>query len=131
MPCSVELASTELSSAFGEVGCGSPQLVTADKLLRTVCNSAGHNVQALTLADGRDISCIWIEAQAPVKTAVNIYLENDPSNIIYDSQRDGQPVFNLPLTTPIKDSGVYRIELNTAESDPGAWVTVGFAEHPE
>lgn len=123
--CSAELITNEQLPQAENVTCGSS---TGNLLFRTVCNMPGFDSQAISLPDGRDADCFGIESQTPGPVIFTIYPESDPSNIIFDSTRDG--LHNIGAVH-LGDSGVYRIDLDETASVPGAKVTVRFIDHPE
>lgn len=123
--CSAELVNSELLPQAENVTCGS---TTGNLLFRTVCNMPGFDSQAVSLPDGRDADCFGIESQTSGVVVFTIYPESDPSNLIFDSTRDG--LHNIGAVH-LGDTGVYRIDLDEAASDPNAKVTVRFVDHAE
>lgn len=123
--CSAELVNSEMLPQAENVACGSS---SGNLLFRTVCNMAGFDSQAISLPDGRDADCFGIESQTAGVVVFTVYPESDPSNLIFDSTRDG--LHNIGAVH-LGDTGVYRIDLDEAASDPGARVTVKFIDHPE
>lgn len=123
--CSAELVNSELLPQAENVTCGSSE---GNLLFRTVCNMPGFDSQAVSLPDGRDADCFGIESQTSGVVVFTIYPESDPSNLIFDSTRDG--LHNIGAVH-LGDTGVYRIDLDEAASDPNAKVTVRFVDHAE
>jgi len=124
--CSAELVNREMLPQAENVPCGT---ATGNLLFRTVCNMPGFASQAISLPEGRNADCFGLEGQpGPGVVVFTIYPESDPANLIFDSTRDG--LFNIGAVH-LGDTGVYRIDLDEAASDPGASVTVRFVDHPE
>ncbi|MEW6752795.1 MAG: hypothetical protein AB1505_17725 [Candidatus Latescibacterota bacterium] len=125
--CTSELFTSEMGPQQTNVPCGSQE---GNEVFRTVCNTTGFNSQAISLPAGRMASCFGIEAMTPNLVVFTIYAEADPGGAIYDTRRDGlENIGNVALVADAGDA-VYRIELDMAESDPGARVTVRFNDHP-
>ena len=123
--CSAEVLNNELQPQATNAPCGTTE---GNLVFRTVCNMPGFANQAISLPDGRDADCFRIESQGGGAVVFKIFPESDPTNVIFDSTRDGLEHINA---VHLGASGVYRISLDEKASGPGAKVTVAFVDHPE
>ena len=126
-PCSEELRNSELTPQATNVPCNGKQ---GNLIFRTVCSAAGYDQVAITLPAGRAAGCFDVEAITPNKVVFGIRVEGGPD--VYHSSMGPPPLMGLILTDTIPSAtGKYTIYLDTANSDPGAAVTVRFVDHPK
>ncbi|MEW6753531.1 MAG: hypothetical protein AB1505_21485 [Candidatus Latescibacterota bacterium] len=121
--CTAEVLTSQAAPLRTGQSCGSS---SGNLVFRTVCNTDGFSVQTISMPEGRTAGCFGIEAITKNVVIVYIYPEDDPSNMIFDSDRDGlDRIGDVQLT----DAGVYRLELDMDRSDPDARVTVRFVDY--
>ena len=124
-PCTDELVAAEMVPQATDVPCGHS---SGNLVFRTACNADGYNSQTVSLPPGRVAGCFGIEAITGDLVILYIYPEDDPGDVIFDSDRDG--LENIHQVT-VAGERVYRVELDMDRSAPNARVTVRLVDHPD
>ena len=119
MPCGEE---EEEGAEIPRADCDS---CTGNLIERTICNDSAYHWQAISMPAGRNAGCLNVEAKSPSPVIFTIYAEDDPTNILFDSDRDGLHNINTVMGTLTHTSDtVYHVELDMSRSAPDAWAKV-------
>lgn len=121
--CSAELVQLEQGTFFPTV-CGTNE---GNLQIRTLCQVSGFESRPIFIPENNEAGCFRIEAQVGGQVAFTLFAENDPHNIIYDSQRDGLDHLG---EVHLSATGLYRVALSPT-AVAGARVSLSFVTYPE
>lgn len=125
--CSEQLRASEQTPQATNVSCNGKQ---GNLLFRTVCNTSGYNQVAVTLPPGRAAGCFAIEALSRNRVVWGIRVEGGSD--VYHSSMGPRALAGLAIGSATPSvNGKYTVYLDTAQSNPGASITVRFVDYPE
>ena len=124
-PCSPALSASELTPIRTGEACDGTK---GNYLQRTVCNSSGYTEVAISLPAGRKASCFRIVGQRTPNTWKIV--EEATGALVFSPVLPSAP----RLSSVVLDGGttgkVFILTLDPSASRPGAFITLGFVDHP-
>ena len=116
-PCSDELREAELMPQAEGVPCRER---AGNLVFRTICNSPGYDMAAITLPGGRAASCFDIES---MREAIEFEIVTETGDLIWEPGMGKEAFMGLKL-----DAGIYHIR--SRGGSPEGAVTVRFVDVP-
>ncbi|MSS72357.1 MAG: hypothetical protein EXS64_12825 [Candidatus Latescibacteria bacterium] len=126
-PCSADLISKEQTPFKTGIACNGKE---GNLIYRTVCNSVGYDVQAITLPAGRAAGCFKVHAKKG-NPVFGIRVEGGADVYRSDTSPMGALAALLVEDTTPSATGKYQVYLDTAASSPDARITVQFVDYPK